>query len=122
MGQDSAPFLREAGFSPIPRWWIRKEQIDIVKSMAEECSEEVNLIRKNANSDNRNPRPEFLKKTERLEHELSQAKKALEEASSEGCEKLQATIDRMWHVINDKMLRDEDKMDIIYNELHRSRK
>lgn len=82
--------------------------MDAVRKMADECSAEVSDIRRNA--DKRNPKPEYLSKMQRLENELLEAK-----TSSD----LQSSIDRMWHIINDKALKDDDKLDIIYGELHK---
>lgn len=115
----TAAFLREAGFRPLPRWWVRKEHLDAVAEMAKQCSEEVSAIRRAANQETRNPRPEFLSKTERLEQELREAKAKLEGSSADG--EAQAAIDRMWHVVNDRMLGDEDKLDILFSELHKTK-
>lgn len=115
----TAAMLREAGFRPLPRWWVREEHLDAVAEMAKQCSEEVSAIRRAANQETRNPRPEFLSKTEQLERELRETKAKLESSSEDG--EAKAAIERMWHVVNDRMLNDEDKLDILFSELHKAK-
>lgn len=42
--------LRSAGFKPLPRWWVRAEDFELVEYMAQQCADEVNRIRAEANS------------------------------------------------------------------------
>lgn len=44
----SAMALREAGFVPLPRWWVRQEDMDLIEYMALKYAEEVNAIRAQA--------------------------------------------------------------------------
>lgn len=37
--------LRAAGFKPLPRWWVRAEDFELVEYMAQQCADEVNRIR-----------------------------------------------------------------------------
>ena len=37
--------LRSAGFKPLPRWWVRAEDFELVEYMAQQCADEVNRIR-----------------------------------------------------------------------------
>ena len=41
--------LRAAGSVPLPRWWVTKEQLDLIEYMIRENSAEVNRIRAEAN-------------------------------------------------------------------------
>lgn len=45
-----AKALREAGFKPCPRWWLKEEQLDLVEYMARQNQDEVNRIRAEAKS------------------------------------------------------------------------
>jgi len=40
-----AQALRAAGFVPLPRWWVTKEQLELIEYMARQNSDEVNRIR-----------------------------------------------------------------------------
>ena len=44
----SAEALRAAGFVPVPRWWVRPEDLELVKYMASKHADEVNEIRAEA--------------------------------------------------------------------------
>ena len=37
--------LRAAGYKPLPRWWVRAEDFELVEYMAQKCADEVNRIR-----------------------------------------------------------------------------
>lgn len=37
--------LRAAGYKPLPRWWVRAEDFELVEYMAQQCADEVNRIR-----------------------------------------------------------------------------
>lgn len=41
----SAGALRAAGFVPIPRWWVRQEELDLIAYMARQHDKQVNRIR-----------------------------------------------------------------------------
>ena len=41
--------LREAGYHPLPRWWVTTEQLELVAYMAKQNGTEVNRIRAEAN-------------------------------------------------------------------------
>lgn len=45
----SAMALREAGYHPLPRWWVTTEQLELVAYMAKQNGTEVNRIRAEAN-------------------------------------------------------------------------
>lgn len=45
-----AQALRAAGFVPLPRWWVRAEDLDLIAYMAQQCADEVNRVRRAANS------------------------------------------------------------------------
>lgn len=45
-----AQALRAAGFVPLPRWWVRAEDLDLIAYMAQQCADEVNRVRSAANS------------------------------------------------------------------------
>lgn len=45
-----AQALRDAGFRPLPRWWVKAEDLDLVEYMARQYAEEVNRIRAQANA------------------------------------------------------------------------
>lgn len=49
----SAHALREAGFVPLPRWWVRQEDMDLIQYMALKYAEEVNTIREQAREEAR---------------------------------------------------------------------
>ena len=44
----SAKALRAAGYLPLPRWWVKKEDLDLIEYMAKQHQAEVNRIRKEA--------------------------------------------------------------------------
>ena len=44
----SAEALRAAGFVPVPRVWLRPEELELVKHMAGKHADEVNEIRAEA--------------------------------------------------------------------------
>lgn len=46
--------LRAAGFYPLPRWWVTKEQLDLVEYMARQNEAEVNRIRAEAHEKDQN--------------------------------------------------------------------
>ena len=41
----SSRALRAAGYVPLPRWWVTREQLELIAYMAEKNSDEVNRIR-----------------------------------------------------------------------------
>lgn len=45
---ESAIALREAGFVPLPRLWVKKEDLDLIYFMAQKYSDEVSEIRAEA--------------------------------------------------------------------------
>ena len=45
-----AQALRAAGYRPCPRWWLTQEQLDLVEYMARQNQDEVNRVRRAANS------------------------------------------------------------------------
>lgn len=50
--------LREAGFVPLPRLWVRAEDMDMIVWMASRHADEVNAIRRrarDANEEGREP-------------------------------------------------------------------
>ena len=55
-----AKALREAGFVPLPRLWVTLGQLEKIKRMAEENSDVVNEIRRKANHQHPNSRPNSL--------------------------------------------------------------
>jgi hypothetical protein len=44
-----AKALREAGFTPLPRWWVKKDDLELIAYMALKHEDEVNQIRAEAN-------------------------------------------------------------------------
>lgn len=42
--------LREAGFRPLPRWWVKAEDLDLISYMVGQYADEVNRIRTEANN------------------------------------------------------------------------
>ena len=56
----AAKALREAGFVPLPRLWVTPDQLEVIKRMAEENSDVVNEIRRKANHQHPNSRPNSL--------------------------------------------------------------
>lgn len=45
----SAKALREAGFVPLPRWWVKQDELDLIAYMARQHEREIAFIRaKNA--------------------------------------------------------------------------
>lgn len=44
----SAKALRAAGYLPLPRWWVKKEDLDLIEYMAKQHQAEVNRIRNEA--------------------------------------------------------------------------
>jgi hypothetical protein len=40
-----AQALRAAGFVPLPRWWVKREDLDLIEYMAKQHEAEVNRIR-----------------------------------------------------------------------------
>jgi hypothetical protein len=42
---DCAPALRAAGFVRVPGYWVRPEDLELIRYMAEKHSHEVNAIR-----------------------------------------------------------------------------
>jgi hypothetical protein len=40
-----AQALRAAGFVPLPRWWVKREDLDLIEYMARQHESEVNSIR-----------------------------------------------------------------------------
>lgn len=40
--------LRAAGFVPLPRWWVTREQLELVEYMARQNADAVNSIRSKA--------------------------------------------------------------------------
>ena len=53
--------LRAAGYIPLPRWWVTKEQLDLIEYMIRDNAAEVNRIRQEANT------PAPLTKEEEIE-------------------------------------------------------
>lgn len=47
-----AQALREAGYLPLPRWWVTREQMDLIEYMVRENQDEVNKIREEAHNRN----------------------------------------------------------------------
>jgi hypothetical protein len=47
-----AKALREAGYSPCPRWWLTEEQLELVAYMAKQNEADVNRIREKAHREN----------------------------------------------------------------------
>lgn len=47
-----ASALRDAGYVPLPRLWIKKEDMPTIHRIAEQCEEEVNDIRGQINDRN----------------------------------------------------------------------
>lgn len=45
----AAQALRAAGFKPLPRWWVKAEDLDLIEYMARQHADEVNAIRARAN-------------------------------------------------------------------------
>jgi hypothetical protein len=43
-----AQALRAAGFVPLPRWWVKREDLDLIEYMARQHESEVNSIRHEA--------------------------------------------------------------------------
>lgn len=41
----SAEALRAAGYVPIPRWWVRRDELEVIHRMAHNHQEDVNRIR-----------------------------------------------------------------------------
>jgi len=41
----SAEALREAGYVPIPRWWVTPDELDVIARMAHNHDQHVNEIR-----------------------------------------------------------------------------
>ena len=37
--------LRAAGFKPLPRWWVKAEDLDLIYYMVKQYADEVNRIR-----------------------------------------------------------------------------
>lgn len=37
--------LRKAGFLPIPRWWVKQDELDVIHRIAHNHAEHVNEIR-----------------------------------------------------------------------------
>jgi hypothetical protein len=46
-GRSSAA-LRAAGFVPLPRWWVTREQLELIAYMVKQNETEVNRIRSEA--------------------------------------------------------------------------
>lgn len=44
----AAKALREAGYKPLPRWWVTQDQLDLIEYMAKQNEAEVNRIRREA--------------------------------------------------------------------------
>lgn len=44
-----AKALRAAGFKPLPRWWVKDADLELIEYMARQHEEEVNAIRARAN-------------------------------------------------------------------------
>lgn len=42
--------LRAAGYTPLPRWWVTQEQLELIEYMARQNEAEVNRIRAAAKS------------------------------------------------------------------------
>jgi hypothetical protein len=42
--------LRSAGYKPLPRWWVRAEDFELVEYMVKQCADEVTRIRREANN------------------------------------------------------------------------
>jgi hypothetical protein len=61
---DGAKALRAAGFVPLPRWWVRPEDLSLIEYMARKHSEEVSAIRARV----------IREKAERQERERQMAK------------------------------------------------
>lgn len=40
--------LRAAGFKPLPRWWVKAEDLDLIWYMVKQYADEVNRIRMDA--------------------------------------------------------------------------
>lgn len=45
-----AQALRAAGYLPLPRWWVKAEDLDLISYMVGQYADEVNRIRAEANS------------------------------------------------------------------------
>lgn len=45
----AAMALRSAGFLPLPRWWVTKEQMELIAWMVKQNGDVVNQIRADAN-------------------------------------------------------------------------
>lgn len=45
----AAHALRAAGFRPLPRWWAKAEDLELIHYMVSKYSDEVNRIRAEAN-------------------------------------------------------------------------
>ena len=60
-----AQALREAGFKPLPRWWVKAEDLELIAYMVGQYADEVNRIRaaayKNA------PDPAAMTREEQIE-------------------------------------------------------
>ena len=41
----SAQALRAAGYVPLPRWWVPREELEVIHRMAHNHQDEVNRIR-----------------------------------------------------------------------------
>jgi len=37
--------LRKAGFVPIPRWWVKRDELDVIHRIAHNHADRVNEIR-----------------------------------------------------------------------------
>lgn len=44
----AAEALREAGYLPLPRWWVTQEQLDLIAYMIKDNASEVSRIRAKA--------------------------------------------------------------------------
>lgn len=44
-----AQALRAAGYRPLPRWWVKAEDLDLIAYMVRQYADEVNRIRAEAN-------------------------------------------------------------------------
>lgn len=45
----AAKALRAAGYMPLPRWWVKAEDLDLIEYMAKQHQAEVNRIRAESN-------------------------------------------------------------------------
>lgn len=51
----AAKALRAAGYIPLPRWWVKAEDLDLIEYMAKQHQAEVNRIRAEARREAEGP-------------------------------------------------------------------